>query len=141
MDEYISASKYYKQDTRVQNGTHPQYQTYYNEYIQYSSGKRTHPPPPPPPPHTHTQKKNKKKTLYPEYRRFADFPKTLGKQPNKRNIQWTTLASPRKVCVRYAKLCEVTRNRNIVPGDNISAKLCEIPRRNLTKYQSFFLFI
>ena len=25
MDEYISASKYYKQDTRVQNGTRPQY--------------------------------------------------------------------------------------------------------------------
>ena len=23
MDEYISASKYYKQDTRVQNGTRP----------------------------------------------------------------------------------------------------------------------
>ena len=33
MDEYISASKYYKQDTRVQNGTRPQYQTYYKEYI------------------------------------------------------------------------------------------------------------
>ena len=33
MDEYISASKYYKQDTRVQNGTRLQYQTYYKEYI------------------------------------------------------------------------------------------------------------
>ena len=61
MDEYISASKYYKQDTRVQNGTHPQYQTYYKEYIQYSSGKRT---PPPPPLHTHTLTKKKTKKLY-----------------------------------------------------------------------------
>ena len=33
MDEYISASKYYKQGTRVQNGTRPQDQTYYKEYI------------------------------------------------------------------------------------------------------------
>ena len=33
MDGYISASKYYKQGTRVQNGTRPQYQTYYKEYI------------------------------------------------------------------------------------------------------------
>ena len=55
------------------------------KYIQYSSGKRT--------------KKNKKKTLYPEYRRFADFPQTLGIKPSKRNIRRTTLASPRKVCV------------------------------------------
>ena len=43
--------------------------------------------------------------------------------------------------MRYAELYEVTRNRNIVPGDNISAKLCEIPWHNLTKYLSFFLFI
>ena len=46
------------------------------------------------------QKKKKKKLFTPnEYRRFADFPQTLGIKPSKRNIQRTTLASPRKVCV------------------------------------------
>ena len=62
------------------------------KYIQYSSGKRTKQK-------KKKKKKKKKKTLYPEYRRFADFPQTLGIKPSKRNIRWTTLASPRKVCV------------------------------------------
>ena len=73
------------------------------KYIQYSLGKRA----------KKKKKKKNQKTLYPEYRRFADFPKTLGIKPS------TTLASPRKVRMCYAKLCEVTRNHNVVPGDNI----------------------
>ena len=57
------------------------------------------------------EQKKTKKTIYPEYRRFADFPQTLGIKPSKRNIR----KSAQSMC--YAKLCEVTRNRNVVPGD------------------------
>ena len=73
------------------------------------------------------EEKNKKKTLYPEYRRFVDFHKTLGIKPSKRNIRQTTLASPRKVCVMQscAKLLGIVM---LYPETIFLAKLCEIPR-------------
>ena len=80
------------------------------------------------------------KTLYSEYRRFADFPQTLGIKPGKRNIRRTTLASPRKVCVMQscAKLLGIVM---LYPETILLAKLCEIPRSNLTKYPSLFFYL
>ena len=76
--------------------------------------------------------KKKKRNLYPEYRHFAVFPKTLGIKQSKRNIRRTTHACPHKVCVMQS--CAKLLGIIILYLETIFlAKLCEIPRSNLTK--------
>ena len=85
----------------------------------------TQPPPPPPP---------KKKKLYTPN---IGVLRTSQKHWESNRVNVIFSGQHLQVRAKYA-LCKVTWNRNIVPGENISAKLYIIPRHDLIKYLSFF---